>query len=680
MIPMDCCCVPNDCEVWPTCRATGTPCDASLPFVIPGYVTIGQPVGPLKFDGPYFTAWHNSVCAVGTSGAQISIKLSAYRRTVVQESFGKPVCTTLPTPGGGADCFPTTVASGGAQCGRTVYTDAFTWNATGAVALAGGSKDQGPCVHTHSTNGEKYPGVPPGPYPFALTDCTRSGLTPNAVVASSTDPAWWPGENRRIVPRFRGNLAVASTATPSVTFPQIAGAGTVSTVVRCPATSSSTQITCVDMPITIVPGHQTVITQDDINRCGTDNPCEAGTPTSPYVCNVESPENGAGQAAWAIDVKNQALLDGLNAMGISSTVAIGELAKVWLCTTTAGKVRFLFGASTRVASGGTIRWPDNVTKSEIQSVSISAPGSSLVVTVELSITPKSWCQYVPACGCVQSHCENGPGAITVAMSFNTLGCGGGGGCGNRNLGATYHLALGDYIIPTFHFPAICGGNATPGCMQYPVTSACVPFFPTIRPDFVGAVPVERAHAGWKKYRNRYDHWQCIQTAPLSTGVLGCCAACIDIVGAGIDGLCLPSCPKMEGTWVATHGPCAGDDGDCINHIVPNVSTPSGCHHVQYVSGNQRIGALPDSVECMPCKPSWFECGPMLFVGNCGGAVYDDCDCCNTQASTSLPELIIVDYDARVSCSALGTWPLYMSSFATYCNRSSWTQIGTATVS
>lgn len=211
--------------------------------------------------------------------------------------------------------FPTTVASGGAQCGRTVYVDAFTWNATGSVALAGGSKDQGPCVHTHSTTGEKYPGVPPGPYLFVLTDCTRSGATPNAVVASSTDPAWWPGENRRIVPRFRGNLAVASTATPANTFPQVASAGTVSTVVRCVSTGSSTQITCVDMPITIVPGHQTLITQDDVNRCGTSNPCEAGTPTSPYQCNVESPENGAGQAAWAIDVQNQALLDGLNAMG-----------------------------------------------------------------------------------------------------------------------------------------------------------------------------------------------------------------------------------------------------------------------------------------------------------------------------------------------------------------------------
>ena len=78
------------------------------------------------------------------------------------------------------------------------------------------------------------------------------------------------------------------------------------------------------------------------------------------------------------------------------------------------------------------------------------------------------------------------------------------------------------------------------------------------------------------------------------------------------------------------------------------------------------------------RPHWTgDIGRNILTG---GAVYDDCDCCNTQASTSLPELIIVDYDARVSCSALGTWPLYMSSFATYCNRSSWTQIGTATVS
>lgn len=678
MITPLCCCAPNTCEVWPTCRATATPCDGTLPYVAPGYVTIGAPVGPLKFDGPYWPAWHNSVVAVNTAGATVSIKVSAFRRTVVQESFGKPVCTTIPTPGGGADCFPTTVATGGAQCGRTVYVDAFSWNAAGTVRLAGGSKDQGPCVHTHSTTGEKFPGIPPGPYPFALTDCTRSGLTPNNVIASTADPAWWPGENRRIAPRFAGSLAVSATATPSNEFPQIAGAGTVSTVVRCPASTASTQATCIDMPITIVPGHQTVITTDDINRCGTTNACEAGTPTSPYVCNVESPENGAMQAAWAIDVRNDALLAGLNAMGISSTVAIGELAKVWLVTTTAGKVRFLFGVSSRLATGSTLRWPDGVTRQEVQSVSMSAPGSSLTVTVEIAITPKAWCQYVPACGCVQSHCENGPGSINVAMSWRTIGCGGSGGCGDRHVGASYNLALGDYIIPTFHFPAICGASATPGCMQYPVTSACTPLFPTIRPDFVGAVPVERAHAGWVKYRNRYDHWHCINV--LAAGTTGCCAAAINLGGAAVENLCASACTKMTQQFVSTHQPCAGEDNDCANNLIVGQTTAAGCHKVEYVSGNQRIGALPDSVECMPCKPSWFECGPMLFNASCGSALYTDCDCCNTQLSTSLPELFIVDYDPRVSCSPLGTWKLYASSIATYCDRAAWIEIGLAVVS
>jgi hypothetical protein len=313
-------------------------------------------------------------------------------------------------------------------------------------------------------------------------------------------------------------------------------------------------------------------------------------------------------------------------------------------------------------------------RNETWSVSTASAGQSLTISIDFSITPKQWCRYSEPCGCVHSYCENGPGSVAVNLYAHTIGCGGANGCGADTLTASYALALGDYTIPICAFPALCAG-ATPDCMQYPVTNACAGYHPTIRPDFVGAVPIERAHAGWVKYRNKYNHFLCVNTVP--TGQSACCSGAINLGGAGLENICAGACTKIDPAYSAAHQPCPGDDAGCVP-ATPLQQVPAGCHPVTYQSGNQRIGALPDG-GCMPCDKHWFQCGPMYFAGNCGSALYNVCDCCNTQATVTLPEIIVVDYDPRKSCTPIGTWNAYAATASTMCDRSAWIPIGYAVV-
>lgn len=674
MNPRRACCLPcpptTPCDSYAPC--IGDECDSTTPRVIPGYVSIGRPVGPTKFDGPLWVAWHNGVVARNQSAANINLKVNAYRRKFVQE--GCPSCGTLPTPTTGANCNSSGLV-GAPNCKRTEYIDNFSWVCAGTVYLKGGSKDQAVCV-SESPSGEKWCGVPPGPYPFVLTDCARTAATPNDIRTATSDPAWWPGENRRIAPRFYNLCNITSTAVPSNDFPQAAACAAVAVVNRCTSTTTTVSAgACIDMPITIVPGHQTVSTSEDYTRCGYTGACECGQPSSPYSCNVNSPENGALQAAWAIDIKEQKLYDALTAMGLSSTNYIGELDKVWVTITSVGRVRFLFGALSRVSAGGVLKFPDSVTISEVQNVSRSAAGESLTLTIDFTITPKNWCRYSEPCGCVHSYCENGPGSLSVTLHARTMGCGFNSECGPRNFVMSYALALGDYTVPLCAFPTACAG-ATPNCMQYPVTNACSGFHPTIRPDFVAAVPVERAHAGWRKYRNRYDHYICLNTIP--SGQFGCCVAAKNVGSGGITHLCLGSQTRVDPAFSAAHQPCPGTAPGCIL-AVPASSSPPGCYPVSYNTGQQRMGPMPDGF-CMPCDRHFFECGPLFLAGNCGTALYDVCDSCGTQATVTLPEVVVIDYNPYTSCSPIGTWDAYSATTATMCDRFAWVPIGYAVVS
>lgn len=674
MSARECCCeeppAVTPCQAWIPCQGNG--CDETDPFVIPGYTSIGRPTGPTKFDGPFWVAWHNSITAKNQSSASVNLKLNAWRRQMVQENCAA-ACPALPTLSTAQNCNGSGTV-GVRNCKRTEYIDNLTYVLNGTVKLRGGSKDQAPCAAT-GPNGENWPAVPPDPYPFVLTDCLRTGATPTTATSTGSNPAWWPGENRRIVPRFFGRMSVTATAQPSTDFPQVAACGTVSVVNRCTSsTTGSVEEACIDMPITIVPGHQTVVSSEDAARCGTSgSPLECGQPSNPYPCGVNNPENGASEAAWAIDVKEPILYARLTALGLTSGMGVGTLNGAWITLTTVGRIRIMFGASARIAANGVLKFADNIVIYENQNAAYAVPGYSLSISVELTLTPK-WCRHTPACGCVTSSAENGPGSLTVSMYAHSTGC---GVCGPTNLAASYVLGLGQYQIPICHFPA--AGGLTPNCQQYPISAACAPYHPpggALFVDFVGLTPVERAHAGWKQYRNKYDHFWCLNTVVGGFGA--CCAGAKAVQSFGITALCASECTKMNPAWVATAGPCPGTNPACASNLIVTQTTPAGCHTVVYQSGIQKIGPVPDGGGCNPCGQNWFQCGPMYFTGQCGNANYGDCECCNTQLSVSLPEIIIVD--APAGCSPIGTWELYSATTATMCDRSAWVEIGYAVVS
>lgn len=662
----ECCCTPHsECDAFRPC--IGGEC-GDPPFVIPGYPSIGWPDGPTKFDGPLWVAWHNGVTSRRAS-MDIMLKLTAYRRRFVQS--GDECDATEPTPSVADDCTDSGIVLEG-KCAGTEYIQSWQYQIAGKLRYVGGNAQQSPCI-SEGPAGEKWASAPEGPWPFALADCTRSLIGGNDIVATDTDPAWWPGENRRIVPVFANQMTVYATPDVSNDFPQDnSDSGTVVVVNQCGESQDEySEPVCVFAPIVVVPGHQTVVDAADEARCGTAGACVCGTPSSPYSCGVDNLENGAEEAAWGLDIKEARLASGLAALGLNSSNYIGELAKVWMTCTDSGNLRLLFGARSRMSAGGVLGFPDAQMKAEAWTVSRAAPGESLVIAVELEFTPSNWCLADnDACDCAISHPENAPAAVDIQFHAVAGGC----GCGAPVALGGYTLAVGNYEVPICAFPAICNGG-TPDCMQYPVTAACAGFHPTIRVDFVGAAPVERAHAGWRYYRNRYDHFMCVNDL---SGLGGCCVGAVDLGSAGITELCGSSCTAVDPTYAASHGPCPGDDAQC-QPSAPAITVPAGCHPVTYAGGQQRIAVNPDGGACQGCADQWFRCGPAYFRGDCGYATYNACDCCNTQYIIALPEVLIVDWNFREACSVIGTWPLYSASVATMCDRSAWQLLGYAVV-
>jgi hypothetical protein len=669
-----CCCTPaTGCEAHPPCYGISA-CDSLHPVVTPGYVSIGRPIGPTKYDGPYWPAWHNSVVSTRAS-VDVSLKVQMRRRTVVGAACGGS-CGTLPTPIKTLDCTSSTF-SGVSGCRLNEYIDSFDCTISGKLMFIGASKDQTPCAYTDA-EGAIHPGIPPNPFPFVLTDCTRSGANKYLATNSVSPHDWWPAENRRIAPRFSSAISVNSTAIPSNDFPTSGGAcGSANHTNRCFTTSTNyTEHVCMDAPITIVPGHTTTVTSGDIARCGTNGACQCGTPTSPYDCRIDRPFNGGEEAAWCIDVDNQHLHDGIAAMGISDTVPLGDLANVWVCLTAAGKVRFMFGATGRLGSGDILRFTDDVAKTESVQVSTSSPGKSLAMQLDLTLTPRDWKTYSARCGCVQSYTENAPGTIAVTMEANVTdqSC---GICGTRGSLGTYVLGIGEYQIPICAFTAVCSG-ATPNCMQYPVSNACAAYHPPSGPllvDYVGSVAVERAHAGWVRYRNKYDHYLCVNSV-IAGNSDPCCAGQVNMGGANQAAVCVPACTQMDQAWMHAHS-CPGNVAGCNEHLTTGTN-PAHCSPVTYVSGHQRLSAMPKGSACVSCD-TYFQCGPMYFAGNCGTALYQVCDCCNTQITTSLAEVFVVDYQPSVWGTPVGKWGLYATTRGTLCDRSSWTYVGIASV-
>lgn len=711
ILKVNCCQVQENCDptcdTHPICR--GVECDGSDPLVIAEYLTIGRPAGNKMFDGKYWTAWHNGITSP-SAATDINLKINAYKRTMTADGCGLfPSCTSpLSIPVVTADCAATALKAQ-TYCKKTYFTDNYYFQINGRVPFLGGSKDQTPCVDTSPTVAQGYPAdgysdpvqycnLPPMPFPNELVDTTNSGININRPENTSRTAGWMCGENRCIAPRFGGMVTTTRSSTyPNLTYINNATCGTSIVTNRCTtATTSSSQKCCFDF-LTIVPNHDTNFSAGDITRCGYSGAaCECGLPTgASYPAYVDSPENGCSNAAWGIDVFDADLYNILSGFGLSTTVSCGTLSKVWVVLTTTNRVRFLFGLNGTAqdpASGAVFGWQDNVAKSRAETVSFAVPGQSLVLVVDLTITPQSWCKQNSRCPCVVSYSEQGLSQVTTSFFGGSGGSSQsvfGSGCSHTVNYGSYVLGLEEYDIP---FCALSPPGCTPNCFNYPISPSFTwnPVVSSVRSDYVGNTPVERAHDGWKRYRNKFNHWRLVNTN-LTNQALGepgigtdCCyTGKLIFGGAGWDEMYMPICTVMDPAWVATHGPCAGDNGDCINHLLFPQTTPAGCHHIQHNTNSSdfSIGLFPEGAQCFNCTNinNFYSCGPCFFIGACGTTLFDDCDCCNVQASVALPELMIVDYDYQNTCDPRGTWNLYQATSATKCNRSDWLNLGYAVV-
>lgn len=667
-----CCCDETPaiaCDVYASCEdQVGV---LTTKAVVPSYVTIGRPTGPTIYDGPFWVAWHNGVSPIAQTLFGMTLKV--WKRTVVQSDCSGGTCPTLPIPKVAADCLTQSgTVTSSAGCAKTEYVDYYEWSMNETISIIGARADQDIAIQQNITNGDIYDGTPPGPWPCYLTDCGSSPCAdPESPVATGNNPNWWPGENRSIVPRyFKSSASITSSSTPAGSYPVTAACGSTSFVNRCSATTSTeTRQVCIDLPITIVPGHETKWTAAEGVTCGFFGSPAIGGGT--FGCCVDCYENGAREAAWGLDIKEDGLVNALLAMGFTSSQYVGSLGgSAWMTMVSGnGRVRFLFGMLSRLSSGQTFKFQEGASGEvkESGNFTFQAEGVSYYCEIELSVTAKGWCNHNPRCGCVQSYAENGPSAILV-QAFIQPGGGGGGvctACASSPATVAYSLGLCRYDIPSWHF------FGYPSCMQFPVNTDCIPFHPPSGPileDYVGDKPVERYHPGWQKYRNKYDHYFCINT--LTGNLATCCTGAVAVNTAPIDVLCMPGCVRMTSAWITANLPCPGSVPGCINNLdFPN-TIPAGCNKVDYIGGQFEISP-EEPPGCLPCSPQWFQCGTMFFRADCGTALFYDCDCCNNTPVATLPDVMIVDWDPTNSCWPDGRNDIYWASVATQCDRSAW---------
>lgn len=708
-----CCCdvEPLICRAWDICKyEEQDACDLTptLQPLIPGYVSIGRPLGPTLYKGPFWVGWHNSVTSKEKAKVQVQLNIRAYRRVIVQDSISPPNCTscpvTLPIPDAKLNCIPTTIPMV-PGCARTEYIDNFSYEMTGEFDLIGGSKDQAKCGYGVDNSD---PGVPPGPWPFKLCDYDRTGLTPDEpVVIVDNDPRWWPSENRRLVPRFFGQATITSSAVPSMEFPQIAACGAVQHVDRCTnVTVQSTASVCFDAPLTVVPGHTTLFDQGDINRCLRQEGCPGcgfpviGEPGSGLPAASDQPWNGAEEAAWGVDIYELGLKRLMETMYPADHAYIGSLDEVWSVQTHAGRTRLLYGTLSRLDPDEVLRFPDGVQKTEIHEVDFKIRGHSVAMRIELRITPIEWCKATEDCAglCVYSWCENGPSTINVAFyQFGKLGP---GSCGDGDaLSGSMTLGLCRYQIPFCAIPEICVGSATTGCMQYPVNTPCIArdscgnlSYDFLRSDYVGSKPVERAHFGWKRFRNQYDETCCLNGGCTAGQTqFPCTVFGYNITGNGA--LYLEVGPEgVTGPLFDMDCMDPNYDGvlDC-NPQAPGFPWPSNCPGGYGPPGNNccsefcdeqgqvfpgpcaRVSIDPDFLgfwlSMVPPYPpvcsNFFKCGGSNFAiepyfGNGASPSIYYCDSPCVTSSIGGADLW-VDWDPTWSCGPIGTWPLYFGN-------------------
>lgn len=673
------------------------------------YITVGRPKGPTVFPGTYWAAWHNGMHP--DSELELSMSIEVIKRTVVQEECGGTApAVTVPT---GNNCATVGFLTATTGVKQTAYTDNFTWEMTGTMRLNGvvpeleqewaiGSDPYHllyfPDIPDPSVPGAEfgrpYPAIPKGYFPCSIEDsCGDPCGDPHEAVDFGTDPLWWPGENRKLMPRFFSKgMTVTATAEPASTYSQTAACDAVQYVDRCETeTDEYTSTVCLDFPMVVLPGHSGV-------RCDGGN-------TLP--CEQVNKENGANQALWGFDLLEPELLARFEAMNLPDGWYVGAGDDVWMVKwtnpdTTITKIRFLFDVSRKIlAAGDTLKFSTDVTLTEAGTITRAAALESWRIEIDFSFTPKNWCLNAPECGCIQSYSENAPSVLTyeVTVPFTDL-C-----SGPARVSLSIPIGLEDVVNTTFwagansHGLCPCGtsceceeGSPYTGpnawCFQWdelPSGGGGEPGETEKYFRFLGDEPIERGHKFWRRYRNKYNHTATTAdwyfngfgsaTSPSvygqisiagkifveATSLFGCCGGITS--GAGIEADLSGGVGDPCGSTVPLYNPsCNGGEGgfECL---------PEGCYDIEPPDAATGVEFWIKLLTF--CNP-YHSCGyQLLELG--GGITYTNCELAGTSHSVSPPEVVVVNWNPLESCFPYGEIPsIYTTSAATVCEgKSAW---------
>lgn len=492
VIPSGCCCDPGD----PSCLALDV-CD--LPGHIPEYISVGRPRAPRKYYGRYFPAWHSTISRRGKLVGSMAITIT--KRTIVQEEC---VIGGCPAPSGlstDSDCLDHGTIAAAPNCKRTVYTDQYIWQWSGTVNFKGLSPDQVPYLDAFQNPAAP---APPGHLPCGLgIACGAVCADPNAGTTFGSAPIWWNEENRKSLPRFNNpSTTITASAQPSNLYPQTADCGDIDFISRCPV-STSTIATglCIDYPMVILP-----------NDPGPD--CNG----NPFACGTGAVNNGSFEALLGMDVVEPNLIAALQAMQLQDGQGIGTWNDFWFCYTS-GRVRMLMDLKPRLTTDGSVFKP-SAPISFSKTLILDLGDETWRVTATVDLASSDWCYTDKDCHCTNrttavdrvTRCEFGPTTLAFRGDFPIQEE---GLCSAGTSYFTVNMVVGLESVyrpyPASWDPCFMWDNLPPN----PVTAGIAPGTAD-QYRYLGAEPLERGHPYWRRYRNRYNHTESINSWYTST--------------------------------------------------------------------------------------------------------------------------------------------------------------------
>ena len=669
------------------------------------YISVGRPRAPRKYPGRYWAAWHNGISKRGS--ITVSIDLNIIKRTLVSTDCGGGSCpapTGIPTS---ASCSDSGSLSGSAGCQKTLYVDNYKWIVSGELPLRGVSPDQSAGAIDPDTGEQDIDSVP-GHLPAGIQGICGTYVDANAGTAFGANPSWFAKENRKLMPRFvKADASITKSAVPSNTYTQTASCGNLVVTNRCTSsTTASTGGCCIDYPMVILPGYPGYL-------------CDGST----YIgCSQEIPQLGGTEVLYGFDILNDDLVNALTTMGLADGQGIGTWNVFWVCKTS-GRLRLLFDATRFMPSDGDVFRPsDTMVENGIATVTVG--NTTWRVEATISIATNDWCYYDPDCGCRQSWCEFGATSLLYTLTYPVQQ---GNPCGTPG---TFDLKL---AVGLEGISRVLG--AWDSCFMWNDLPAGTPLAgePVFIRDenrYLGGEPVERAHPGWRRYRDRYNHvetlngwyvqstidvqdvcqpvsrngqsvlvnvnkWYVDDTNLRVPNYAQCQADCVSFGCGSVSPCCdckretttpiTPGCFDLKANYTGSClgsncGSCTDTCSGCRSFVNPLSGCNNGCFSLRLPT--------PFEVECQAhhaCDVDNSAFYHTQIFRICGGAAWNICDIAPVSISVVFDpgfEWIFNDWSPKSQCSPIGTWPVAMARQAGFIcgGPQNWFNDGTLVVS